>query len=82
MPTLYVENVPKGIYEGLRRLAKSHRRSIAAETISILEERVPTAAKRRDREAFYQRVMEIRERTAAGKPGPSAEELLREDRDR
>ncbi len=28
MPTLYVENVPRDLYEALRKCAKSQRRSI------------------------------------------------------
>ena len=31
MPTLYVENVPKELYEALRKRARNQRRSIAAE---------------------------------------------------
>jgi plasmid stability protein len=36
MPTLYVENVPNDLYEALRDRARRHRRSIAAEVVSLL----------------------------------------------
>jgi hypothetical protein len=81
MPTLYVENVPGELYDSLRARAKTNRRSIAAETLAMLEEAFPTKAELQRRAAFYQRAKRISARrvTAAG---PSAEELLREDRER
>ena len=82
MPTLYVESVPEDLYEALRARARSKRRSIAAETISILEENVPTAAELRRRQALYRSILRLRKRAKPGKPGPSVEELLREDRNR
>ena len=42
MATLYVENVPDGIYKALRKRARANRKSIAAEVISLLEHFVPT----------------------------------------
>jgi plasmid stability protein len=82
MATLYVEGVPKDLYEALRRQAKANQRSIAAETIAILNRMVITKAERRRRLEFYQRAREIRKRAPLAAPGPSAEELLREDRER
>ena len=43
MATLYVKNLPDEIYDALRRQAKANRRSIAAETISLLENIFPHA---------------------------------------
>ena len=82
MPTLYVDGVPEELYEALRQRARSSRRSIAAETISILEMTVPTPTELRRRRASFRRILEIRKLTAKGAPGPSAQELLREDRER
>jgi plasmid stability protein len=82
MATLYVENVPEELYESLRTRARSNRRSISAETLSLLEQVLPTANVVRRRAAFYQRIQKFRSRTTIGRPGPSAEELLREDRER
>ena len=82
MATLYVENVPDEIYDALRAQAKSHRRSIAAETISLLESTFPTRAELRRREAFYREAQRIRARQGKGPKGLSAEDLLRQDRQR
>lgn len=77
MPTLYVENVPEQLYESLRKRARANRRSISAETIVLLERALPTPAELRRREIFYRRIQRF-----TGKPGPSTEVLLREDRER
>ena len=82
MPTLYVENVPDDVYEALRAQAKSNRRSIAADTISLLENTLPTRSELRRRLAFYRQVQRIRSRQVKGPAGPSAEDLLSEDRNR
>jgi plasmid stability protein len=82
MATLYVENVPDEVYRALRQRAKSNRRSIAAETISMLENALPTRSELRRRLAFYQQVQRIRSRHKGSRPGPSTEDLLREDRQR
>jgi hypothetical protein len=78
MPTLYVENVPKELYELLRDRA----RSIAAETLSLLERTLPTAAELRRRAAFYRRVQRFQAQPAVTKSQSSTEELLRRDRRR
>jgi len=82
MPTLYVEKVPEELYELLRDRARSNRRSIAAETLSLLERALPTAAELRRRAAFYRRVQRFRTRPAVAKPQSSTEELLGRDRRR
>ena len=82
MPTLYVENVPDDLYAALRARARSHRRSISAETLSLLEQSLPTGNERRRRAAFYQKIQRLRSRKTALSPGPAAEDLLREDRER
>jgi hypothetical protein len=83
MPTLYVENVPRELYEALRKRAKERRRSISAEVLALLEENIPTAADLKARQEFVQRVerMRTRKRLVAG-PFPSTEEMIREDRER
>ncbi|MBZ5606656.1 MAG: hypothetical protein LAP38_00240 [Acidobacteriia bacterium] len=83
MATLYVENVPDEVYRSLRSRAKSNRRSIAAETICMLESALPTRSELQRRVAFYQQIQRIRKRQRRGsRPGPSAESLLRVDRRR
>ena len=83
MPTLYVENVPEDLYEALRARAKANRTSISAEVIALLSERVPTPKQLAARRAFYKQALKFRaERPPAPGPFPSAEEMLREDRER
>ncbi len=82
MPTLYVENVPEHLYEALRAKARANRRSIAAETLSLLETWVPTSSELERRATLLKRAEEIRGLQPQGVPGPSAEAMLREDRER
>jgi plasmid stability protein len=83
MPTLYVENVRDDLYEALRALAQSRRKSISAEVLELLEQNIPTAAELASRKALLNRARQIRSRrSAAPGPFPTAEEMQREDRDR
>lgn len=83
MPTLYVENVPKDLYEALRSRARKNRSSIAAEVIEMLKKFVPTPSDLRRRMRAYK---ELRKLQASIPPGPgpfqSTEEMIREDRER
>jgi plasmid stability protein len=83
MPTLYVENVPEAIYRALRERARKNRKSISAEVIELLERNVPTAQELQARREFVRRLKEIssKEPLTPG-PFPSAEEMVREDRER
>jgi plasmid stability protein len=83
MATLYVENVPDELYEALRARAKQQRKSIASEVISLLETFVPTEADLKRRREFgeYVRKLQKKKPLAPG-PFPSAEEMIREDRER
>jgi plasmid stability protein len=83
MATLYVENVPDELYDALRGRARAHRKSIAAEVLTLLEENVPTARELESRQAFLRRVHRLqsrRPRTAG--PYSPAEKAQREDRAR
>jgi plasmid stability protein len=83
MPTLYVENVPKDLYEALRARARKKRSSIAAEVIALLKDTVPTAAELKQRQRLYEDLMQIQSSTPPGRgPFPTAEEMVREDRER
>jgi plasmid stability protein len=83
MATLYVQNVPDCLYEALRGRARQHRKSIAAEVLSLLEENIPTALELKSREEFFHRVQRFRSRKPrlAGR-FRSSEEIQREDRSR
>lgn len=81
MPTLYVENVPTDLYEALRDRARQHRRSIAAEVLSLLEENIATGEELKRRQEFLKQVQRLRARKPrASGPFPSSEEMQREDR--
>ena len=81
MPTLYVENVPDELYEGLRKRAREHGNSIAAEVISLLTDNIPTATELARRRKFLKTVTGMRSRKPPSSGSfPSAEKLLREDR--
>jgi hypothetical protein len=83
MPVLYVENVPKDLYQALRKRARENRNSIASEVISLLERNIPTADELHRRREFYQRMADLRARHSENSgPFPVAEEMIREDRDR
>ena len=83
MATLYVENVPDELYEALRTQAKARRRSIAAEVLALLEENVATAKEMKAREELFRGIIRIRQKETKKKgPFPSAEEMIREDRER
>jgi plasmid stability protein len=82
MATLYVENVPDNLYEALRRRAREHRRSIAAEVVSLLEENIPTEKELRRRRALFDKIQRLNSGKRPGGVFPSTEEMIREDRDR
>jgi plasmid stability protein len=83
MPTLYVENVPKDLYEALRARARKKRSSIAAEVITLLEESVPSSEELRRRKRAFEELMQIQASIppVAG-PFQSTEQMIREDRAR
>lgn len=81
MATLYVENVPDDLYEALRGRARQHRKSIAAEVLSLLEENIPTPQELKSRREFLNRVQRLRsQRPRSAGSFPSSEEMQREDR--
>jgi plasmid stability protein len=83
MATLYVENVPEAVYKALRERARKNRKSIAAEVIELLEKNVPTAEELRRRREFAERLKKISSQAPVPPgPFPSAEEMVREDRER
>jgi antitoxin FitA len=83
MPTLYVENIPKELYDALRNEARQHRKSISAEVMSILEEHIVTPAELKSRKRFFQETRQLRARAhAAAGASPSSEDMLHADRSR
>ena len=82
MARLSVRNVPQSLHEALKQQARRNHRSISAETISILEQAVPTKAILRRRAGLVARVLKIQNMGNTGVRGPSTEAMLREDRER
>jgi plasmid stability protein len=83
MATLYVENVPEDLYSALRRRARTHRKSIAAEVLSLLEQSVPTAQEIRARQKLLRRTRRLQaQKPLSAGPFPSTEEMQRADRNR
>lgn len=84
MATLYVENIPDELYEALRERARRNRKSIAAEILRLIEENVPTPAELKRRQQFLKKVEQLRAKSPKSFPQkfPSAEEMVRQDRER
>ena len=83
MTTLYVENVPRDLYEALRGRARARRRSMAAEVLALLEENIPTAKELKARQDFLRKLERMRSRKSRStRSFPSTEEMQREDRAR
>lgn len=83
MATLYVENIPKDLYEALRGRARARRRSIAAEVLALLEENIPTAKELKARRGLLHALEKARlKKQRSGGPFPATEEMQRQDRSR
>jgi len=83
MATLYVENVPDDLYAALRKRAHDRNSSISREVTEILREAVPTPAQLKRREEVLRRAIRMsRRKPLTPGPFPSAEEMVREDRNR
>jgi plasmid stability protein len=81
MPTLYVENVPRDLYEALRKRAKSQRRSIAAEVLELLERNFPTEKELKRRREFVDKLRRLDDSIPPlSGDSPTSEEMIREDR--
>jgi plasmid stability protein len=83
MATLHVKNIPRDLYAALRKRAKSNQRSIAAEVREVLKENVPTAREMKARHEFVRKILRLRAKIPKSRgPFSSAEEMIREDRER
>lgn len=78
MPSLQVRNIPDDLYEALRATADKEGRSLSAQTVAILRRALADSLV--DRAGVARRV--AARRRAAGVMTRSAQELVREDRDR
>jgi plasmid stability protein len=83
MATLYVENVPDDVYKALRKRARENRKSMAAEVIALLKQFIPTEEELKRRRRAFDELTKLRAMPPLTPgPFPSAEEMIREDRER
>jgi plasmid stability protein len=83
MRTIKIENVPHNLCKALSARGRERKRSTSAEILALLEENMPTEAELRKRRAFYRKVKRMQKRKqSAGSDFPSAEDMVRDDRDR
>lgn len=84
MPTLYVENVPADLLKAVKERAKKENRSMAAEVIETLKNRYPTEEVMAARRRLYEFSVALRERQRKRnfRKGKTAEQMIREDRER
>lgn len=82
MPNLTVRNIPKKLYNFLRRSAKSHRRSLNAEILAMLSDEDAWTRRRLEIGKTLPELRRMREEIARKYPNaPDSVELIREDRD-
>jgi plasmid stability protein len=78
MPTMYIRDVPSGLYKRLRVRAKRNGRSLNAEVLGLLDE----AVKRDQRGAeITQRLAKLVREASLPASAPRPEDLIRELRD-
>lgn len=83
MATLYVENMPDELYEAIRKRARENRSSIAREVIEALGNHFPTAEELKKRKRFFDAMARLRaQKPPSDGPLQTAEEMIREDRER
>jgi hypothetical protein len=79
MPTLYVREVPETVYGEVQRIAQEQGRSLNAYVITLLEQAVDEAKRRRESAEALER---IRSRRRPLPPGaPDSVEIIRRMRD-
>lgn len=83
MASLYIENVPRALYEALCRRARVHKHSIEKEILAIVEANVPTQKELKARRQLFKKVCEMQSRKLKSrKITASTEAMLRKDRER
>jgi plasmid stability protein len=77
MATLYVRNVPEGVYARLRERARRNGRSVNAEALEVLAE----AADQESDTPITDRIERLARQIKLGPGDPMPEDLIREVRD-
>ena len=82
MPELHVRNLPADLLEQLRQQAAAEGRSMSAEAVVLLRQALQaTGEQSATQQAAIERLRAIRRRTQLPAGQPSAEQLVRADRD-
>jgi plasmid stability protein len=82
MGTLYVRDVPEYVLENLRARAQRHGRSVSAEVIADLKLNVDSPEVRAQRREVFEQALADSHLYTAPPGTPTAEEMIREDRER
>lgn len=83
MAELHVRNLPTELHDRLREQARAQGRSMSAEAVAVLRAALaPDSDRAAQQRIGIERLREIRSRTRLTAGQPSAEHLVREDRDR
>lgn len=78
MATVYVRNVPADLYAALVRWARESGRSVNDEILALLERE---AGQREEPSDWWQKVLALRDGFTLPPGSPSAEDIIRADRD-
>lgn len=82
MPELHVRNLPSELHERLRVQAAAEGRSMSAEALVLLQRALlPVADQSAKQRAAIEQLRAIRHRNRLPIGAPTAERLVREDRD-
>lgn len=81
MAELHVRGIPADLHERLRERASAEGRSLSAEVIAILRRALDPTAAGSQRSSAIDRLRRIQARNRLAPGAPTAEDLVREDRD-
>lgn len=81
MPELHVRNLPPELHERLREQARLDGRSMSAEAVAILEQALMEGHQPKRRQHAIGRLRAVQRRNRLPDGAPTAEHLVREDRD-
>jgi hypothetical protein len=83
MATLHLENVPDDLLEAIEDRASEEKTTVELAVLHVLSRMFPTKAQLAVRQDRMKRFLELQKATPPGEgPFPSAEEMIREDRNR
>lgn len=78
---LHVRNIPDELHDRLRERATTDGRSMSSEAVAILKHALLEGERSARHQAAVEQLREIRQRTRPTAEMPTAEDMVREDRD-